>query len=143
MEVELYFDNIDYDIDLVKYNSVIQKICKELKLNIVSCNVVFVNDTKLSEMHEVYLNDPSPTDVITFNLGEEQIDGELYISLERAIDHAQKYKVTIEEEILRLIVHGILHLAGYEDLDDKNRVIMKQKEDKIVKHYYDFVRLIN
>jgi rRNA maturation RNase YbeY len=70
---------------------------------------------------------------MTFNLGtKETIEGEIYISKDRAMDNASRYDVPPEHEICRLIVHGCLHLAGYEDNTEGNRKEMKKKEEDLL-----------
>jgi len=94
---------------------------------------IFVSDDELAEMHNKYLDDPSKTDVITFNLGDENIEGEIYISAERAADQATQFETTFDEEILRLMIHGLLHLADYDDLNEKDYKKMKKAEDSLLK----------
>ena len=105
-------------------------LCNEIDLSIESLDIIFTSDENLRDLHKDFLNDATYTDIITFNLGtSESVEGEIYISSERAFDNAQKYKVPREHEIIRLIIHGCLHLAGYEDNNDVNRQQMKEKED--------------
>ena len=108
---------------------------KEIGLQAESCNFIFVDDRHLSDMHEQYLQDPSKTDVITFNLGEDKIEGEIYISAERAVEQAREYSVSLEEEIIRLFIHGLLHLKGYNDKTESERAEMKTIENTLVEKY--------
>ena len=87
----------------------------------------------LKEMHRQFLDDDSFTDVMTFNLSEiPPIESEIYISIDRARDNANQYEVSYLNEIMRLIIHACLHLAGHEDYDETKRAKMKAKED----HYH-------
>ena len=105
-------------------------ICLELKISIVSLDIIFVDDESLRAMHKKYLHDDTVTDAITFNLGDDSnCEGEIYISLDRARNSAEYYHVSLINEIMRLIIHSCLHLAGYEDQNDKERKIMRKKED--------------
>ena len=105
-------------------------ICRELKIPIVSLDIIFTDDKSIRVLHEKYLDDDTVTDVITFNLGDNSnCEGEVYISLDRARKNAEYYHVSIINEIMRLIIHACLHLAGYDDQNDKERKIMKKKED--------------
>jgi probable rRNA maturation factor len=105
-------------------------ICLELKIPIVSLDIIFIDDESLRTMHNKYLNDDTVTDVITFNLGDDSnCEGEVYISPDRARKNAEYYHVSLINEIMRLIIHSCLHLAGFEDQNDKDRKILKQKED--------------
>jgi rRNA maturation RNase YbeY len=73
----------------------------------------------------------SLTDIVTFDMSEdkEKISGEIYISIERAEENAAKFRISVTEEIRRLIAHGILHLAGYGDKTMEEKKVMKHKED--------------
>ena len=123
--------------ELDPYKNVIRRIIiwigTELNLNFESLDLIFCTDQKLRKMHTLYLNDDRFTDVITFNLGnEDNIEAEIYISLKRAKAQAREYKVSLICEIARLIIHACLHLAGYKDGEKKQRHIMKEIEDQYV-----------
>ena len=108
-------------------------LCKQIKLPIASMDIIFTNDEILRDLHEKFLDDKKYTDVITFNLGSKSaIEGEIYISINRALENAVKYNVTPDDEFCRLIIHGCLHLAGYEDNNNLNRQIMKEKEENFL-----------
>jgi rRNA maturation RNase YbeY len=115
--------------------TLINNIVSEVELEAESLDVIFVDDAALKNMHEEYLDDPTLTDVITFDLGEDSVEGELYISLDRAQDQASTYNVPYFTEINRLIIHGILHLKGYDDLTDELRKEMKMVENRLVEKY--------
>ena len=103
-------------------------LCDEIKLPIETLEIIFTDDEKLREMHEKFLDDKDYTDVMTFNLGtEDVIEGEIFISSDRAQENALRYDVSLEVEICRLIIHACLHLAGYEDNNESNRQRMKIK----------------
>jgi probable rRNA maturation factor len=105
-------------------------ICQELNLEAYSIAVIFISDEEIKELHKKFLGKSIYTDVITFNLGDkDHIEGEIYISLDRAKIQAKKYQVSLINEISRLIIHGCLHLAGYNDCNQEVRVIMKKRED--------------
>ena len=105
-------------------------ICKDLKLNINSLAIIFITDTQIKELHKRFLGKSVTTDVITFNLGDSDlIEGEIYISLDKAKKQAKCYGVSLINEISRLITHSCLHLSGYNDNNEKTREIMKKKEN--------------
>ena len=74
------------------------------------------------------------TDIITFDYSENKngIDAEIFISIDDAESNARKYKVHLKNEITRLIIHGILHLLGYDDQQKKDKIIMKRKENDLL-----------
>ena len=85
-------------------------------------------------MNKKYLGRDYYTDVITFDYSDKDvISGDLYISLERVRENGLTYGEGEERELLRVMVHGLLHLAGYEDRKDKEKKIMRDKEEKYLK----------
>ena len=92
-------------------------------------SVVFLGDDDIGELHGTFLSDPSPTDVITFpgdpEFGEA---GEICVGVERAEAVHQEHNVTLSEEILLYLAHGWLHLSGYDDKTEEDRVSMRQAE---------------
>ena len=102
-------------------------------------NFVITNDEVLQSINLKYLNTDTYTDIISFTLSEESgsISGDIYISLERVRDNAIKYKVTAEEEFRRILVHGILHLLGYDDKSKGDKTRMTKMENKYLKAFQE------
>ncbi|MCP5023436.1 MAG: rRNA maturation RNase YbeY [bacterium] len=96
----------------------------------LSLGLVFVSDETLTSMHSQYLSDATPTDVITFDLGEEDpgLNGELYISVDCAQRLAAERRVSFERELALYVVHGTLHLCGFDDHDPNERAEMRKAE---------------
>ena len=93
-------------------------------------------DKFLHQLNEEYLHHDDYTDVITFdlstrNLGTESgnLSGEIFISIERIKENAKFFKTTFQNELHRVMIHGILHLAGYKDKTKADKTIMRKKED--------------
>ncbi|MCK4591785.1 MAG: rRNA maturation RNase YbeY [Candidatus Latescibacteria bacterium] len=102
-------------------------------------NIVFANDKFIRELNRRYRQVDLPTDVLCFDLSEhlsEEKTGEIYISLERAAKQAQQYEVSLENEVARLVVHGLLHLVGYDDQSDTDREVMDQKTEGYLSQFY-------
>ncbi len=119
-----------------QWTALTEDLIKAVQLNPETLTVIFTDDSTLKEMHERFLNDPSETDVITFNLGDEdKIEGEIYISIDQAVRQAAEFAVSPEEEVLRLITHGLLHLKGFDDLQEEARREMKEHEDRLVQQF--------
>lgn len=93
-------------------------------------NVVLVSDDELLQMNRTHLNHDYYTDVITFALEQEPLEGEIYISVDRAREQAAEYGVGLYEEIKRLAIHGALHLAGHDDASQADREAMRRLEDR-------------
>ncbi|MBN2414945.1 rRNA maturation RNase YbeY [bacterium] len=98
-------------------------------------SIVMTNDACIQALNRDFFGKDRPTDVIAFPLDDEDDDiwGELYVSTERAADQAGEYGVSLFEETARLLIHGVLHLHGYDDKDDRSRERMTVKEN----HYLD------
>lgn len=92
---------------------------------------LFVNDEKILECNRDYLGHDYYTDIITFDYDEgSQINGDIVISLDTVHTNAEKFGKTYEEELYRVIIHGILHLCGINDKGPGQREIMEDNEDK-------------
>lgn len=107
-------------------------------LDALVVDVVFVSAAELAEMHGTFLDDPTETDVITFDLRDPELvdsagpDGELYVSLERARSEAKVRGVQLERELLLYVVHGALHLCGLDDHEEADRVAMRAAEGRVM-----------
>jgi len=98
--------------------------------------VNLVDTPAICRLHQDYLGDPTPTDIITFDLGlspEGSRLAALYICIEVAERYAQRYRVAPREEIRRLVIHGMLHLLGYDDHTPSARRRMRRQENQILK----------
>ncbi|PSR04684.1 MAG: rRNA maturation RNase YbeY [Bacteroidetes bacterium SW_11_45_7] len=97
-------------------------------------NIVFCSDEHLHQLNQSYLNHDTLTDIITFDYSNNSVlTGDLFISIERAHENADLYNVSVNEELHRLFVHGILHLAGYTDKTNEDNEKMRAKEDVCLK----------
>ncbi len=96
-----------------------------------SVNIIFCSDAYLAEINKQYLKHDTFTDIITFNLSSapDQIEGEIYISIDRVKENALSLGFDFETELQRVIIHGILHLVGYKDKSSSQKSIMRKKED--------------
>ncbi len=98
-----------------------------------------MNDENLLALNRQYLSHDEYTDIITFDLSEksgkkkEEIEGEIYISLERVKENAKTFGKTFQEELYRVMIHGVLHLCGYCDKSSASQKKMRAKEDFYLK----------
>jgi rRNA maturation RNase YbeY len=91
---------------------------------------VFMSDEQLYEMNMEYLSHDTYTDILTFDMSEgEEIAGDMYISIDRVKDNAKSLGVDWEEELDRVMVHGLLHLMGYNDKTEEEQKEMRKRED--------------
>lgn len=93
-------------------------------------NYIFCDDAYLLKLNVEYLEHDTLTDIISFDytIGK-QINGDVYISVERVIDNAKDYEVTFENEMSRVLIHGILHYCGYKDKTEVEEAKMRSKEN--------------
>lgn len=98
-------------------------------------NYIFCSDDRLLEINRNFLNHDYYTDIITFDLSDEsgKIKGEIYISLDRVKDHVKKYGN--DNELFRVIFHGVLHLCGYKDKKKSEITVMREKESEYLRNY--------
>ena len=103
-------------------------------------NFIFCNDDYLQKINEKYLQHTDLTDVITFDHSqEENLIGDIYISTERVRENASKFNSTFKSEIARVMIHGILHLIGYNDKSKIEKKGMREMENKFLKRLYEYI----
>ena len=100
-------------------------------------NYIFCDDDYLLEINQQYLDHDTLTDIISFDysVGNE-INGDIFVSVERVKENASDYNVTFQEEIQRVLVHGILHYCGYKDKNESDELIMRSKEEEKMKMFH-------
>lgn len=126
------FEFIDRERDLSEnsLNRWLKKVVDEENKTLGVLNVVLGSDEWLLEKNIEFLKHDYFTDIITFDYTEDDtISGDLLISLDRVIDNATQNNVSRETELNRVIVHGVLHLIGYNDKSPKESELMRKKED--------------
>jgi probable rRNA maturation factor len=98
--------------------------------------VHLVSPREMAEINQHFLNHEGSTDVITFDHAEDEasddIYGELFISVADAVRQGREFDATWQSELIRYVVHGILHLRGYDDIDSADRRLMKKEENRIM-----------
>jgi len=95
---------------------------------------IFCSDNYLLEVNKTYLDHDYFTDIITFDYVEGSvINGDIFISVDRVLDNSVEFKTTFEDELNRILIHGILHLLGYKDKSKKDKLLMTEKEDYYLK----------
>lgn len=98
----------------------------------LNVNIVFAENSFIRELNKKYLNHDYVTDVIAFPMDEENLFGEIYICVNQAHKQAKQYGVSKQEELIRLGVHGALHLVGYDDFTEEQRKKMHLLENRFI-----------
>ena len=138
MKIRIFYDDIIFRLPGSKnILKLIEKvIVKENKLS-GDLNFIFTNDRKLIKINREFLNHDYYTDVIAFGYNEnKKVEGEIYISVDTVKRNAGNYKVSLKNELIRVMIHGTLHLCGYSDNTEEKRAAMKNIEDKWLETYF-------
>ena len=99
-------------------------------------NFLIVGDKRMIHFNKTYLNHDYSTDIITFDNSEnKKISGDIVISIERVKENSKKYKVKLEDELRRVMAHGLLHLLGYDDKNEKEKKRIRKKENYYLEMY--------
>ena len=131
MNIRLFYDGINFRINRSGGKKIfLEKVITDEKKNPGDLVFVFTNDENILEMNKKFLGHDYYTDVISFDYSDEsKVNGEIYVSIETVRRNAIEYKVNIDEEIMRVLIHGVLHLCGYRDteIDEKKNMFLKQE----------------
>jgi probable rRNA maturation factor len=128
------FFNEDIEFKLknsTKIKSWLKNIATAEGFKVGALNYVFCSDEYLLNVNREYLNHDFYTDIITFDNSEDssKIEGDIFVSIDRVADNAKTLRKVYENELMRVLAHGVLHLVGYDDLTDEGEAEMRSKED--------------
>ncbi len=142
MVKNLTVNSIYKDLNKTLFHKLVSRLKKEFEFEIDSLLVNFVTSEYLLNINKKFLKHHYLTDIITFDYSKnkQKLDSELYISLPEAAENAKKYNVSLEQELMRLVIHGVLHLLGYDDKSQKKQVVMKRMENRLVNKYMFLIR---
>jgi len=131
LSIRIFYDKVSFRIKgWKKVIKVIEKIILNNGKTTGNINVIITDDETLKEINVQFLKHNYYTDVITFDYSiGNAVSGEIYISIDSVKENVLNYNVSLKEEIRRVIIHGILHLVGYNDKIKKEKVVMKANED--------------
>ena len=124
-------------VDKRKSIKILKSTLKKELISKAKINLIFAKDKLLNDLKIKFFKKNHFTDVIAFRINDysnKVIEGEIYISIERAIDNAKKYDQNESKELARLIIHGTLHLLNYKDKTDKEKLAMTEKENKYLEN---------
>lgn len=135
MKSILFFTE-DTDFKLKEKGKIRQWIADAIKgegfKRVGELSFILCSDTYLLEINKQYLNHDTYTDIVTFDSSEyeDTIAGDIFISVERIQENAEKFKVDVRDELHRVIIHGVMHLCGYPDKKPADKAKMTAKEDE-------------
>lgn len=131
--LNFFTENVDFDLlRPVKTKKWIKNASLSEGYEIADLNYIFCDDEYLLEINKQYLNHDYFTDIITFDNSEEDnvIEGDIYISVDRVKENAATFQADFETELRRVLIHGLLHLMGYQDSNETLKTEMRAKEDQ-------------
>jgi probable rRNA maturation factor len=138
LTIRVFYDGTNFRLKgWKKARSIIEKVISNENRISGDLNFIITNDNFLRDINIKFLKHDYNTDVITFNYNEGGIvNGEVYISLDTVTRNSKNYKVSLKNELIRVMIHGALHLCGYDDKTKKEKKGMKYLEDKWLMVYY-------
>ena len=132
MAVHFFTEDIAFKIkSVLRTKQWIKEVVQQEGKKLKEVNYIFCSDEHLLGINQEYLQHDTYTDIITFDNSETQIEieGDIYISIDRVKENANTLKVSFEEELRRVLIHGILHLVGYGDKSATDKKRMREMED--------------
>ena len=130
-------EDITFELkEKLKHKAWLKEAAKAEGFRIGELNYIFCSDVYLLDINQKYLGHDTLTDIVTFDNSEDpkMIEGDIFISIERVQENVLKFD-TAESELKRVMIHGLLHLAGYKDKDKAQKELMTIKENEHLKTY--------
>lgn len=125
---DIHFDHHPFTIHVPAW---LEQVASQESHQIKDLNFIFCSDRYLLDINQQYLQHDYFTDIISFDNSEEAglIQGDIFISIERVEENAIQYQVPFQDEFLRVLAHGTLHLIGYDDTSEELQALMREKEN--------------
>lgn len=126
-----------FKIDKIKIHNLLSFLIKQLNISINSLEINFINSKEIKRLNKKHLSHDHSTDILTFGYSDtkEEIDGEIFISIDDAKENSKTFNVSLQNELFRLVIHGILHLIGYDDIKEADRKEMKYSENLLLNNF--------
>jgi rRNA maturation RNase YbeY len=136
-KINFYSENEFILEDTNRYAEWIERVIASENMKLEEINYIFCDDEYMLKLNVEFLDHDTYTDIITFNNNVGTIlEGDIFISTERVKDNAQTFGVIFEEELRRVLSHGILHLCGFNDKTEEESLIMREKEEEKMKLFH-------
>ena len=132
-------DKTELQLNKEEVRRLIELVCINEKLKRGTVNVIFVDSEYIRQLNERFLKHDYPTDVLAFTLQEpgQNLEGEIYVCSELAGTQAQEHHVPFKEELFRLVIHGMLHLIGYDDAEPDEQRLMFDKGEFYLQKFFN------
>ena len=137
MAISFSNDNIVFNLKWKsELKNWIKSVAEKEKRILGNLNYIFTSDESLLKINIEYLNHNTYTDIITFNYNEnKKVNGDIFISVDRVKENAEKFEASFEEELHRVMIHGVLHLCGYKDKTKADSDLMRKKENASLRKF--------
>lgn len=133
MRIEVTYDHPHLRFPRKETIRAIRSVLRRESKQVEGVSVVYTTNARMRAMNEKHLNHHYITDVITFELEQTpKLETEIYINLDRARIQARTYGATFSNETARLLIHGLLHVLGYNDKSKEQRALMRREEDAVL-----------
>lgn len=143
MSIRYFSEDVSFQLKKPRLTSNwISQVATKEKVVLRGLNYIFCSDAYLLRINQEYLHHDTYTDIITFVMSEPEgpLEGEIYISVDRVAENAHLLEKSFEEELRRVIIHGLLHLIGYRDKTRLEKAEMRKKEDACLSLYHKVSR---
>ena len=139
MSTHIYYSDIKFRIGRTKeIKSILESIVSEEGKTYGDVSFVITSDENVLLINKEFLNHNYFTDVITFDYCDaDVVNGEIYISIDTVRNNSKIFKVKLLDELFRVMIHGVLHLCGYDDKTDEQKIVMRQNEEKWLNRLYE------
>ena len=129
-EIGISNEQDSLSVDANRLRHAIELILSDAKVGSAEISIAIIDDVTMHQLNREHLNHDYPTDVLSFVLdrSESSLDGEVIVSADTAIARATEFCLRPEDELLLYVIHGTLHLVGYDDKEESNRTLMRQQE---------------
>ena len=132
--INIFFEDTEIlDLHPEFFVSWFGEVCKQEGRVLGDINLICCSDDYLLEINKAHLDHDFYTDIITFDYSDDNISGDLFVSVQRVLDNSENLKIDFMTELNRVVVHGVLHLLGYMDKLEAEKIAMTKAEDKYLK----------
>ncbi len=138
MAIHFFSENVPFELrEKLRRKRWLKNLASTAGFRVQELNYVFCSDEYLFQMNMEYLNHNTYTDIITFDNSEKDhdLEGDIFISIDRVKENAKKHEQEVEVEINRVLAHGLLHLMGYKDKTKEEASLMRKKEEEALEWY--------
>ena len=136
-QINFFTEDIQFELqNESKIADWIKSVIEENDKQLTTLNFILTSDKEVHRINKQYLQHDTYTDIITFPMSEtEVIKGDIFVSIDRIKDNAKKLNVKFENELHRVLIHGVLHLIGYDDKTPELKQAMRNEEDACLKKF--------